>query len=520
MEITRRLLGAACRIVLHCLLLTVTLSVDRAEAAVRAETLLLRPVADADPLLLRRFKAIDPRESLARAVRFAPAAAKPLPLPGAMLEGTGCLALMRVPPNDATRIWRALVRCHIKSRPIGPKRPVAPVMPKLEEVAEAPKPEEKAEEDDPFEPKGIKVGAFVIKPALELTVGVDSNPLRMPRGGRPAQTRSVVHELEIRSQFERHELNADLSVGYSQTQGVPVLNAPAVDAKIDGRYDITDDRSINGEVRYALDPVDRVLEAPRGTFVSKSGATVGVSQKLDNVSVSVKGLVDRSTFSGARPGDDAPIPNKDRNFTQPAVQTRVSYALSPQISPFVDVTLDRRVHDIPVDFGGVRRDSNGTVVSAGLSLAFAGRLAGEIAVGYLTRRFADPMLPGISGMIVNGALVYRPFDRTSFVLVGTSDTLESVIPGVSGIFRRDLILQARQEFDPRTSASLSFGFGQDRFAGIVRTDDRYSVALGAVYKLSREVQLKADVRQDWLRSTIPTVNNMATTATVGIRFQY
>src|SRR5207237_3071389 len=94
----------------------------------------------------------------------------------------------------------------------------------------------------------------------------------------------------------------------------------------------------------------------------------------------------------------------------------------------LDAAEIRRVHDIPVDFGGVRRDSNGTVVSAGLSLAFAGRLAGEIAVGYLTRRFADPMLPGISGMIVNGALVYRPFDRTSFVLVGTSDTLESVIP--------------------------------------------------------------------------------------------
>ncbi|MGJ5132063.1 outer membrane beta-barrel protein [Bradyrhizobium oligotrophicum] len=515
----RRALARAWRLLLLGLTLLVVLMPSHgAGARSSADILLLRATADSDPGLTRRFMRLDAREELARAVHFVAANARRRAVADGAFERTGCLALTRVLGRDGFRIWRILTRCRIRiDRPVGEAR-VAPGTPPLSSKGD--EPSQTVAEEDPYEPKGLKVGQFIVKPALEFTTGVDSNPLRLPRGRRSAQTLSAAHELEVRSQFEQHELNADLRLEYNQTQGAPILNGPTVDAKIAGRYDVTDDRAINGELRYALDPVDRVLGMPAGTLVSKPGLTLGASQKIAGVGLSVKALVDRSAFSGARPGDDAPIPNRDRNFTQPAVQARASYGLTPQISPFVDVTLDRRIHELAVDFGGFRRDSAGTLVSAGASFAFPGRLTGELALGYLDRRFADPMLPGLHGMVVNGALVYRPFDKTALILVGSSDTVESVTPGVSGIFRRDLILLAKQEFDPRTSASLSLSFGQDRFAGIARTDDRYAVALGVVYKLAREIQLKADIRQDWLRSTLPNVGSAATKVTLGVRFQY
>ena len=55
--------------------------------------------------------------------------------------------------------------------------------------------------------------------------------------------------------------------------------------------------------------------------------------------------------------------------------------------------------------------------------------------------------------------------------------------------------------------------------GSPRLDHRYSVSLALLYKLSREVQLKGELRQDWLRSNIPGNNYDARAVLLGLRLQ-
>ena len=44
--------------------------------------------------------------------------------------------------------------------------------------------------------------------------------------------------------------------------------------------------------------------------------------------------------------------------------------------------------------------------------------------------------------------------------------------------------------------------------------------LGAlVYKLNRRSQVKAEFREEWLRSTVPTADYMATVMLLGLRLQ-
>src|SRR5262249_10986867 len=64
-------------------------------------------------------------------------------------------------------------------------------------------------EEDPFAPIGIRTGAFTFFPALELRGGYDSNPAHV-QGGKGSGQFIVAPELRVRSDWERHQLNADI----------------------------------------------------------------------------------------------------------------------------------------------------------------------------------------------------------------------------------------------------------------------------------------------------------------------
>ncbi len=215
-------------------------------------------------------------------------------------------------------------------------------------------------EEDPYEPKGFTAGNFLLKPALELTTGFDSNPQRVP-GGAGSPVVVIAPVLLVRSQFERHQLNADLRVAYVDATRLRQISRPTVDAKVNGRYDLADTTALNGEGHFALDGDDPGTLRFTNQFrkiplVSTTGGSAGVTQKFDNVEVSLKGAADAVRFQDVTLTDGRRLTNQDRNFNQYGVQGRVTYAATPEISPFVDVAIDRRIHNQNVDIDGFRRD--------------------------------------------------------------------------------------------------------------------------------------------------------------------
>jgi hypothetical protein len=64
---------------------------------------------------------------------------------------------------------------------------------------------------------------------------------------------------------------------------------------------------------------------------------------------------------------------------------------------------------------------------------------------------------------------------------------------------------------------------RDRIASLARNDEtrvpRWFASVGAVYKLTREWQLNATVRQDWQIATQPTFTYNATSVLLGVRVQ-
>jgi hypothetical protein len=214
------------------------------------------------------------------------------------------------------------------------------------------------------------------------------------------------------------------------------------------------------------------------------------------------------------------IRNGDRNFSQYGGQTRVTYAVTPEISPFVDVAVDRRIHDLPVDFNGFRRDSTGTAAEVGVTFGYADRLTGDVAIGYLVRQYQDIMLRPVGAFIADANLAWQLNKENILQFGAKSQVVEIAEVGTSGVLKRDVTVEYDHQFEPWLTGTLATGYGQDAFVGTIRVDNRYFVDIGLQYKVSRLLQLRANLREEETRSNVPINNLAATVATVGARVQY
>ncbi|MGJ5046857.1 outer membrane beta-barrel protein [Bradyrhizobium oligotrophicum] len=379
------------------------------------------------------------------------------------------------------------------------------------------KPQPVTADAKPYDPTGVTVGPFLVKPAVEIQAGYDTNPTRR-NGGQGSPVAIVATEVAVRSQWERHQLNADFRGAYTEDTNVRSLSHPTFEARAQGRYDVVEGTAITGEARFVNDALalPGALKLPRATTF---GGSAGVLQKIGPAEIAFKGSADRVVFNDALIVANVPLRTQDRNYTQPGAQVRVTYALTPNISPFVDMSFDRRNHDLQVDFNGQRRDSSG-ITARGGAVVNVGTLTGEASVGYLTRRMDSPLMPNINGVIADATLAWAATDATTFVLVARSQASETPAMNVSGILSRDVILQMDHQFEPWLIGTLRGGYGQDQFVGIGRVDQRMFVAAGGTYKMNRNVQLKSEVRTEWTRSNIALNNFMAVVGVVGVRFQY
>jgi hypothetical protein len=387
---------------------------------------------------------------------------------------------------------------------------------------------------DPFAPVGVRTGAFVLFPAIELTGGYDTNPQRIA-GEKGSGFVVVAPELRLRSDWERHALNADIKASYTDyfqswpapigVSGPPVsLDRPNVDARADGRLDISSRNRLDVEGRLLVgtdNPGSPNLQAglKRLPIMTTLGSTLAYTQSFNRFELTAKGSVDRSVWQASSLTDGTTSSNDDRDFDQFGGALRGSYELKPGIRPFAEIGTDTRVHDLALDRNGEDRDSNGSYAKAGSTFEITRKLAGEVSIGYLARRYRDAALSNIGGMTFDASLIYAATALTTFTLIAKSGVNEVTVPGVSGDLSRDIALQVDHGFRRWLTGTAKFGFGTDDYVGLARADQRWFASLGIIYKLNRDLQLKGEIRRDWLVSNDPGAGYTADQVLLGVRLQ-
>ncbi len=179
----------------------------------------------------------------------------------------------------------------------------------------------------------------------------------------------------------------------------------------------------------------------------------------------------------------------------------------------MEISEDKRIHDLQFDSNGLQRDSNGTSVKVGGDFNVFGSLTGELAVGYLERSYKDPSLPNIGGVIPDGSLIWQAtraddgkvHRRLRDQRIGPARRLRRLQPRLQSSGRPRVTAVAHRHADRRLRPRLCM-------SALPRDDNRYFASAGLTYKLNRDLQVKTTVRQDWLTSTVTGVAYNATSA--------
>jgi hypothetical protein len=378
-------------------------------------------------------------------------------------------------------------------------------------------------DQDPFAPTGIQIGAFNLRPAVEVIGGYDTNPARVSHG-KPSWYEVVAPELLVNSNWARHELTATLRGSYSAYQPASDLNRPSLDSRIAGRIDVTKDTYVNLEGRYLIStdrPGSPNIQADlaRLPIAQTVGGTAGIGQRFSRLEVTAKGIADRTVYQPSTFIDGQTESNDDRNFNRYGTDARVAYELTPGVKPFLEGGADTRVHDLTFDRYGVDRNSKGGYARAGSTFEISRILTGDIALGWLARSYVDPTLQNVSKPSIDASLLWLASGLTTAKLTARTTVDETTLVGVSGIYTREAALQIDHAFRRWLIATARFAFGIDDYIGLPRIDDRYALSAGLTYKLTREIALKAEVRRDWRTSNVPGNDYAAYAALVGMRLQ-
>jgi hypothetical protein len=456
--------------------------------------------------------------------KFYPAQAKPKPSPGPgsppppppQLNAAGQLRLSIAPSQSAN------------------KTPLPPAM--AGTVVGQPPRKRLRVDDDPFGAVGDYAGSFLIKSAVEVSAGYDTNPGRtlVPKG-LPFWV--VAPEFLAVSDWERHALVADLRGSFTGYGGSlpPTIDGaissaptdvsrPNFTGHIDGRLDVTEDTHILAETRLLLstdNPGSPNIQAglARYPVYTTFGGTFGIDQNFNRLEVAAGGTIDRTVYQNSTLTDGSLASNDDRNFNQYGGVGRVSYDLTPGVKPFAEAEGDTRVHDLQFDRSGYERDSNGGYAKVGTSFELTRILTGEVSIGYAARNYIDPRLNRLEGLLTAASLIWNATPLTTAKFYSTTSIDETTLAGTSGVLTRTYTLEVDHDFRRWLTAIGKFTYGTQDYQGDIRSDKLYSIEGDVIYKMTRYLWLKGTLRRDILDSNEVGASSASTVVMVGVRLQ-
>ena len=378
-------------------------------------------------------------------------------------------------------------------------------------------------DEDFFAPTAFHVGGFLLRPAVEASVGYDSNPARSATG-KASWYAVMAPELLVNTNWSRHELSANIRGSYTDYENASSLNRPSLDAKVNGRVDMTPFTRLDLETRVIVgtdNPGSPNVQAglAKLPIYTTLGATAGLGQRFNRVEVALKGGVDRTVYQQSTFTDGTTASNADRDYDRYFGELRASYELTPGVKPFIETGADRRAHDLAIDRSGVRRDSDGRYVKAGTTYELERTLTGDVALGWIGRNYEDATLPRISGWTFDASLTWLASALTTVKLTARTTVDETTLFGVAGAFTREVALQVDHAFRRWLIATLKVSGASVDYVGSPREDERYAASALITHKLTRELWLKGEYRHEWRHSNVAGNDYQADVVLVGARLQ-
>lgn len=193
-------------------------------------------------------------------------------------------------------------------------------------------------------------------------------------------------------------------------------------------------------------------------------------------------------FDNGRSAGGAVILQDDRDRDVSSIVGRVDYALSPGTAVFGQVTGNSRSYGA-AGAGIAPRDSSGYEALAGVNFEVSAVSRGEIAVGYISQSFDEPVYGDIGGFGARARIEWFPTDLTTVAVTAARTIEDAGIVGAAGYLRSEGSVMVDHELLRNVILSGRLAYSEDSFNGIDRSDSRLSASVGGTYLINRNFGL-------------------------------
>lgn len=343
-----------------------------------------------------------------------------------------------------------------------------------------------------YDAKGLPIGGFRLRPALDVGAAYDDNVYRTATGKKHDFFYTITPSFDLKSDWSRHLLELSGSFTRDQYNSRRSENRNDWYVAGNGRLDIDRDAALtaNGsynvqhEPRYSADQPGTAAE-PTQYAILHGGSTL--SYTPNRFGVELGGSYDRYDFDPTKLTGGGVFDNRDRDRDQYRGTAKVSYEIGPGYALFLRGTYDTRRFDTAA---GQARDSHGYRADAGATMFLTHLLQGEIFVGFVRQKFTAPYR-SVSAVDYGAKLHWyatslmtvhlsasRLFHDTTIAGASATDD-QSVSLAVDYELLRDLILQAHVDLT------------DSRFLGTARDDKLLETGLTAKYLINRFLSANA-----------------------------
>ncbi|MEJ8573851.1 outer membrane beta-barrel protein [Microbaculum marinum] len=382
------------------------------------------------------------------------------------------------------------------------------------------------EVEDPYEPLGIRLGSFLLYPAIEAFLGYSNNVFDSTTNPEGGGYYRVEPEAELLSDWSRHELRGFVSADHESFFDHSGETTTAFDAELEGRLDISA-RDVAGlRLAYSIIPESRGDPNVPQSVVNPPDSEVAVAEatyarRFGRFAVSVRGAAEDFTYDDALLSDGTVVDNSDRDYRELNGGIRAGIGIDDdRRSIFVEAGANRRKYRRRFDDNGVERGSQGYDVLVGMTFDRGEPLSGEVAVGYQTQNPDDPNLPDIESVAFRGSLVWQPTGLTTFTLDGSIFPEESTLdPNASGALVYSAGIGVEHSFRRNLIGSASFLYELSDYVGSPRVERDYLVVAGLEYLVNRRLSFQIDASYAKFESNIVGEDYDEARVEAGIRLQ-
>lgn len=374
-----------------------------------------------------------------------------------------------------------------------------------------------------YDAKGVPVGDFRLKPALDVSLSGDDNVFRTPKPTVSDGYATIRGGFDLASDWSRHEVVVHASVTRLQYRNRQDENETDASIGAEGRLDIERGSEVDGSGSYNVlhEPrtsPDQPGNARKPTEYALAHGDIAFKHEIGIIGLSLGGNFNRFDYRATALTGGGVLDNRDRNHDQFDATAKITYGDEPGYGFFVSGTLGGQAYDLKLDRNGFDRNTTNFRADAGADLALTDLVDGEVFAGYMKERFNAP-LKTASGVDYGGKLKWYAtplltvhltaqhlFSDTTLAGASVSDDKTEGV-GFDYEFLRDLIVQTQ------------FDFTDSRFVGIGRKDQTWDAGLSLKYLINRYMSATAGYTFSRRTSSDPTADFNDNLATAGLHFQ-